>query len=120
MQPQGELTFDPATAAPVGVAFKISLQEPSAQARAKGFQSLDDLLRVANDALAYNEFSVWVLFDRLDVAFAESRELEANGIRALFKTYLDTRDLDRIGMKISSGPTFGMKLRNQVSARLAI
>jgi hypothetical protein len=43
---------------------------------------------------------VWVLFDRLDVAFSESRELEANGIRALFKAYLDLNDLDQIGVKI--------------------
>lgn len=100
MTPQGEVKLDPATAAPVAITFKISLQEPSAQARAKGFLSLDDLLRIANDALEYNEFGVWVLFDRLDVAFAESHELEANGIRALFKAYLDMRDLDQIGIKI--------------------
>lgn len=100
MVPQGELKLDPATQTPVGVAFKISLQEPSAEQRSKGFVSLDDLLRTANDALEFNEFRVWVLFDRLDVAFAESRELEANGIRALFKTYLDMRDLEQIGIKI--------------------
>lgn len=100
IQPEGGVKLDPATAAPVGVTFKISLQEPSAKARAKGFRSLDDLLRVANDAFTYNDFRVWVLFDRLDVAFAESRELEANGIRALFKTYLDIRDLDHVALKI--------------------
>lgn len=100
MVPEGEVKFDSATSAPVGVAFKISLQEPSADERSKGYVSLDDLLRVANDALESNGFEVWVLFDRLDVAFAESRELEANGIRALFKTYLDMRDLERVGLKI--------------------
>ncbi|MDQ6525133.1 hypothetical protein RB608_16045 [Nocardioides sp. LHD-245] len=100
MVPQGELKLDPATANPVGVAFKISLQEPSADERLKGFLSLDDLLSTANNALEYNDLKVWVLFDRLDVAFAESRDLEANGIRALFKTYLDMRDLEQVGVKI--------------------
>ena len=46
------------------------------------------------------DFQVWLLFDRLDVAFAESRELESNGLRALFKTYLDLLSSDRINLKI--------------------
>ena len=98
--PEGELNFDAATQMPTGIKFKIALQEPSAQARSAGTRSLDDLLVQANAAFAYNDFSVWVLFDRLDVAFAESHELEANGIRALFKAYLDMRELDWIGIKI--------------------
>lgn len=100
MVPEGEVKLDSATQTPVGVAFKISLQEPTAEQRTKGFVSVDDLLRTANDALQSNDYKVWVLFDRLDVAFADSRELEANGIRALFKTYLDMRDLEQIGIKI--------------------
>lgn len=100
LSPQGELKLDPVTGNPTGIAFKISLQEPSNEQRSNGFMSLDDLLRAANDALEFNELRVWVLFDRLDVAFAESRDLEANGIRALFKTYLDMRDLEQVGMKI--------------------
>jgi hypothetical protein len=98
--PEGELKLDPATQMPAGVKFKISLQEPSAQARAAGTVSLDDLLAHADAALLSNDFDVWILFDRLDVAFAESPELEANGLRALFKTYLDMRELERIGIKI--------------------
>ena len=100
LAPEGELQLDPNTGSPTGIAFKISLQEPSADARARGFMSLDELLGDANQALTDNELSVWVLFDRLDVAFSESRELEANGIRALFKTYLDMRELENIGVKI--------------------
>lgn len=98
--PEGSVKLDPVTSAPVAFTAKISLQEPSTQGRMKGLRSLDDLLHIANRALEVNEFKVWVLFDRLDVAFAESRELEANGIRALFRTYLDTRDLEEIGIKI--------------------
>jgi hypothetical protein len=98
--PEGEVKFDPTTGSPVGLAFKISLQEPSSAERDAGFISLDELLSDANNALADNDLSVWILFDRLDVAFSESRELEANGIRSLFKAYLDMRELEWIGVKI--------------------
>jgi hypothetical protein len=44
--------------------------------------------------------TVWVLFDRLDIAFAESRELEARGLRALFKVYLDMMALRAVRLKV--------------------
>ena len=97
--PTTEVQLDPATQTPV-LGFTISLQEPSSQDRARGVVSLDDLLASANEALDSNDVDVWVLFDRLDVAFSDSRILEANGIRALFKAYLDMRELNRIGIKI--------------------
>jgi len=40
------------------------------------------------------------LFDRLDVAFAETLYLEANALRALIRVYADIRGLDFIGLKI--------------------
>lgn len=82
------------------VTWKISLQEPSATESRAGTLSIDELLEKANQALAENEFSTWILFDRLDVAFAESHQLEANGLRALFKAYLDIASLDCIRLKI--------------------
>jgi hypothetical protein len=94
-----EAQLDPATQMPV-IGVSISLQEPSTPERASGVVSLDDLLEAANAALDHNQLDVWVLFDRLDVAFSDSHELEANGIRALFKAYLDMRELERIGVKI--------------------
>jgi len=97
--PQAELRVDPATQAPT-VSFKISLEEPSVPERHDGVVSIDDLLSTANQALALNDSQVWILIDRLDVAFSESRELEANGIRALFKAYLDMNELDQISPKI--------------------
>lgn len=99
--PESSVELDPATGQPVGLTFKISLQEPSSDERSRGYRSLDDLLRTANAALDFNDGrQVWVLFDRLDVAFADSHALEANGIRALFKAYLDMLELDNIGIKI--------------------
>ncbi len=38
--------------------------------------------------------------DRLDVAFADEGELEANALRALFLVYLDLLAYDRITLKI--------------------
>lgn len=97
---EGEVKLDPITANPVGVAAKITLGEPTAEEARAGALSIDALLARANTALLNNGYQAWLLFDRLDVAFAESRDLEANGLRALFKAYLDTLDLSSVQMKI--------------------
>ncbi|KAJ3473460.1 hypothetical protein NLI96_g12990 [Meripilus lineatus] len=44
--------------------------------------------------------TAWLVLDRLDVAFAESDELEGNALRALFRTYLDMINLANIKVKI--------------------
>lgn len=62
--------------------------------------STDELLRVASDGLRRANIGVWVLFDRLDVAFAESYELEGNALRALFRCYNDLKSLRNISLKI--------------------
>lgn len=97
---EGEVKLDPATGSPVGLATKITLSEPSVEDARRGARSVDSLLASANSALENSGYRVWLLFDRLDVAFAESRELEANGLRALFKVYLDVLDLNAVQMKI--------------------
>lgn len=94
------VTFDQATGMPTGLSGRIVLGEPSAKQRASGVWSVDDLLAAADRALGSVDVSLWVLFDRLDVAFAESRELEANALRSLFRVYLDTLGLDHIRLKI--------------------
>ncbi len=83
-----------------GVGGRITFHEPDARERQQGVVSVDFLLLTANDALAEAQFSVWVLLDRLDVAFSESQELEKNALRALFKVYLDTISLDRLHLKV--------------------
>lgn len=55
---------------------------------------------LANRALAASDYHVWVLFDRLDVAFIESHDLEKNALRALFRVYRDLGSYDRISLKI--------------------
>ena len=97
---EGGVKTDPVTGSPIGYSGKITFREPSDRQRAEGFVSADALMSLANEALAADDLEVWVLFDRLDVAFAETRDLEANALRALFKVYLDTLQLERLNLKI--------------------
>jgi hypothetical protein len=97
---QGGLEIDPLTGLVKGVNGKITFRTPSASEAKAGLQSADQLLELSNAALEEAEISVWVLLDRLDVAFAESEDLEKNALRALFRVYLDTRALKSIQFKI--------------------
>jgi hypothetical protein len=97
---EGGLKIDPATGMPNGVTGKITLREPAASQSKLGLESIDNLLALTNNALKNANRKIWILLDRLDVAFAESAELEANALRALFKTYLDFAGYDCIRLKI--------------------
>ena len=79
---------------------RISLGEPTGKLRSTGIDSIDGMFNKINKALAENKYTIWVLLDRLDVAFAESHELEANAIRALIRVYGDFRGLERVSLKI--------------------
>lgn len=79
---------------------KITIAEPTAEQRGLGFRSLDDLVRQLNSAYRQVNITVWLLLDRLDVAFAESDALEGNALRSLFRTYLDGLSLSHIKTKI--------------------
>lgn len=92
--------LDPVTGMPNGFNGKITFHEPSASARQRGIVSVDELLATANTELTRQDFTAWILLDRLDVAFAESPDLEQAALRALFKAYLDMLALDRIRLKI--------------------
>lgn len=94
------LELDPVTGTPSGIIGRISLAEPVGELRTRGIMSLDGLFQKVNNSLKEAGRSVWVLLDRLDVAFAESHELEANAIRALVRVYTDLGALDNISMKI--------------------
>ncbi|PKN01877.1 MAG: hypothetical protein CVU77_02780 [Elusimicrobia bacterium HGW-Elusimicrobia-1] len=79
---------------------KIIFGEPSAEQSAKGMVSLDHLLTLGDKALADAGYKLWVLLDRLDVAFADSPDLEQNALRALFHVYLDLQVLRNLRIKI--------------------
>jgi hypothetical protein len=83
-----------------GLTGKISLREPKGTESKLGLESVDNLCKVADDALKGAGYKVWILLDRLDVAFAETAELEARALRSLFTTYLDFLGLETIRLKI--------------------
>lgn len=95
-----ELKLDPLTQMPAGLTGKISFREPSAAAARAGIRSIDELYQLASVGLEQAGYCVWVLLDRLDVAFADSPELETVALRALFKFYLDTNRYKSIRSKI--------------------
>jgi hypothetical protein len=97
---EGELKLDPVTGTPTGFGGKITFQEPSTEEARRGQISVDSLFEAADLALREISLTIWVLMDRLDVAFAESADLEANALRALFKVYLDLLGRDHIKVKI--------------------
>lgn len=92
--------IDPNSGQLTGLGMRLALSDPSLEMRKKGYRSLDEALELANEALSISNLKVWILFDRLDIAFAESPELEANGIRSLFQVYLDLVPLDAVKLKI--------------------
>ncbi len=96
----GEVKIDPTTGMPTGVVGTITFNEPSVEEARRGQISVDSLFHLSDQALAKMPLVVWILLDRLDVAFAESPELEENALRALFQVYLDLLSLESIRLKI--------------------
>ncbi len=92
------LSIDPTSGMPIATR-KTEFRENSEQQNLEEIP-IEELLEVADKALEKASFKIWILFDRLDVAFAESKELERNALRALFRTYNDMRVLNHISLKI--------------------
>lgn len=63
-------------------------------------ESVDDVLRLVDTSLIEAGRTVWLLYDRLDVAFSQGTVLEKNALRALFRAYSDMFDLTSIRLKI--------------------
>ena len=97
---EGTIELDPISGMPTGFTGKISLREPGERARKGGLTSVETLLEHANDALTEAKIDLWLILDRLDVAFAENTVLEENALRALFKAYRDLAPYDHISLKI--------------------
>lgn len=94
------MEIDSLTGMPRGFKGKITFQEPAPEALKDGYISVDHLLNITDSAFDSANYDLWLLLDRLDVAFAESAELEKNALRALFRVYLDLAGSERIGLKI--------------------
>jgi hypothetical protein len=84
---ESEIKLHPVTGAPTGIAGKITFREPDAAGTRAGALSVESLFKMAEAALTEIPMTLWILMDRLDVAFADSAQLEANALRALFKAY---------------------------------
>ena len=97
---EGGIQIDPTTGMPVGMVGKITLAEHSREQRTAGFISADQLFGIADEALGQQGLKLWLVLDRLDVAFAETRELEQNALRALFRVYVDNLGLENVCLKI--------------------
>lgn len=95
---EGGLGIDPNTGIPMFTG-KVSFDDANVDQRDSQLP-IEDFLTIADQALGATGFEVWILFDRLDVAFAENPELERNALRALFRTYRDLRRLDNVRLKI--------------------
>ncbi|MFG2403737.1 P-loop ATPase, Sll1717 family [Streptomyces brevispora] len=79
---------------------RITFREPDVAQRAQGMVHVDDLLEAADRGLRRAGMKLWLLLDRLDVAFAGQPELEKLALRALFKVYLDIGNNHQIRLKI--------------------
>ena len=69
------IEVDPHSQLPTGFSGKISFHEPDATAVKSGVASVDELLRLCDVSLHEAGYSLWLMLDRLDVAFAESPSL---------------------------------------------
>lgn len=110
---EGGFSFDSNTGIPSGVTGKVTLREPTLAQKKLGLVSVDNLLELANESLQGKGCRIWIALDRLDVAFAESDELEANALRALFRVYLDLNALDNITLKIFLRSDIWRRITNQ-------
>jgi hypothetical protein len=97
---KGEATLFDETSFKPSVSGSILFREPETEERKLGKVSVDELFATADEALLKVDAKVWILLDRLDVAFAESAQFEANALRALFKVYLDLLSRQQIQLKI--------------------
>lgn len=92
------VTIDPSSGAPT-VSRKTEFREQSDEKNLAEIPA-DELLHYANAALEQEGLKMWLLYDRLDIAFAESTDMERNALRALFRAYNDMKGLTNIAIKI--------------------
>jgi hypothetical protein len=83
-------SIDPVTGTPI-LSGSIVFSDTSPEQKNAGIWSIDSLFSLLQQGLEVAKIKLWLVLDRLDVAFADSEELEVNALRALFMTYLDIK-----------------------------
>jgi hypothetical protein len=98
---EATVNVDHATGMPSGVTGKILFREPDQEEHEQyGLVSVDEVMELADRALLAANLRVWLVLDRLDVAFSDSEDLETNALRALFRVYAGLRRLEHISLKV--------------------
>ena len=92
--------FDPASGGITSVTGRIAFSEPGIEGRRKGIRPIREVLAELDAALKTSGYVIWLLLDRLDVAFAGSAEVETRALRALFNAYKDMVRLEHIRLKL--------------------
>ena len=92
--------FDSNTGMYSGQKFSLSFGEPTKTDFEKGLIPIEYAYDLLQKSLIENKIKLWIIIDRLDVAFLESEDLETNALRALFKAYLDLSQFNEIKFKV--------------------
>jgi hypothetical protein len=92
--------FDPISGFYSGQKFSVSFGEPTKQDFENGLLPIEYVYSLLQKSLQENQINLWIIIDRLDVAFIESEELETKALRALFKAYLDLNQFNEIKLKV--------------------
>jgi hypothetical protein len=94
------VNFDPATGVFTGITAAITFESVTTTASSPDSVEVDDIFEMADQAVLGEEEKLWIIVDRLDVAFADNHDLERNALRALFKVYRGLQRFDNISLKI--------------------
>jgi hypothetical protein len=85
---EGGIEIDPVSGLPKDFHGKISFSEVGTTSSDQNSKSVDELLSILNGVLRENDQKVWILLDRLDVAFAEHPNLESERAEGPFQSVL--------------------------------
>jgi len=96
---QPEVEVNPTTGT-FTVKGKISFEKYNPKEQKEGYNTVDELFEKLNTDLAQANQTVWILLDRLDVAFVDEKELERRALKALFMVYNSLKKYEQIRCKI--------------------
>lgn len=82
------------------ITHRVEFEEKPPVATTDGLVRHDDALRLLNEALAETDLHLWLVMDRLDEAFQGRPDHEKPALRALFRTYLEMLEFDRVRVKL--------------------